>query len=101
MTIIGTRLSGVSRMRRADTAPAASAATSDPSILLLLLARDAQVRVGQGFQALPLDRMTAFHAMAEAIRVGVQAAERIVDRVEATALLGGEEKRLLTFHGVG
>src|SRR5688500_5924181 len=70
-------------------------------ILFLLLAGDAQPRVGQRVEPLEVDLVAALVAVPELLRRRVEAPERLVHVPEVAALLGREEELLLPLHGVG
>src|SRR5690606_5266072 len=70
-------------------------------ILFLLLARDAEPRVGQRVQALEADVLAAGLAPAELLRAAVEPAERLVHVPQVAPLLRGHQELLLALHGVG
>src|SRR5512134_3052294 len=95
-TPIGIAASAVSAIRRG-----ALRVSDAPSILLSLLACDAERRVRQRLEALPLDRLAAHLAFPEPLGLLVQAAQGAVDLIQLSPLLGREQERLLALHRVG
>src|SRR5690606_936593 len=81
---------------------ALTASTRSPSSRFLKgLARDAQRRMGQGFQPCEPDRPATTLALPERVWLPIQLPQCRVDRGQPAPLLAREQERLLPLHRVG
>src|SRR6266550_5264104 len=71
------------------------------SIFFALLALDAIPGVRQRVETLETDLSSAIVALAELLRIAIEAAKRLVDVPQKAAFLAREQKRLFALHCVG